>query len=240
MIDVPSRSRPICVRFRNRLFAVFLGLLCVAGFSGGTLVKAQQLDLERFPKKSSMVSGSSRGAGTDAKSVAVSTAPTVYSGKPLSATISKTLYLPPAMYGQWSIVGTLIESNARERFSPVVNDTWILQREGNQVTISNPANGASATVSVDKVEGDQATFHRIVPDGRNRLYQETPTITVKDDTLVGQCLNQISYVREGEIQKEYYGLYRLEATRISGPRVRFKPETEFEDPDIQIEEVHRR
>jgi hypothetical protein len=157
--------------------------------------------------------------------------------KPLSVTVSKTLYLPPEMYGQWSVNGTLMETNAQEYFSVTVNDIWILDRSGDQVVVSNPATGASAAVNVDRVEGESATFHREGLVGKNRSFQEIPTIAVHGDTLTGQSINKIIFLKNGAPVREFYAVYQLQAQRIAGARTRFQPEHEGSGPDINIEDV---
>lgn len=163
--------------------------------------------------------------------------PNVSMGKALTASVTHTLYLPPAMYGEWNVIGTLIESNDPDFFTPNVSDIWLLEREGDQVTVTNPVNGANAAINVDKAEGNQATFHRSGTAGRHAIYQEIPTITVHGDTFSGQSLNKLQNIKDGQVVREIYGIYRLEATRISTARARFRPETEQQDPDLEIEEV---
>lgn len=164
--------------------------------------------------------------------------PVAYNGsQPLTATVTHTLYLPPAMYGQWNVSGTLMETNAPDLFSATVNDIWLLERTGDQVTVTNPVNGAYATINVDKAEGNQAMFHRTGTVGPHSIFQEIPTITVHGDTFNGQSVNKIQEIRNGQVVAEVYGLYHLEATRLSAASVRFHPETEQRGPDLQIEEV---
>jgi hypothetical protein len=40
------------------------------------------------------------------------------------------------------------------------------------------------------------------------------------------------------VVSEIFGLYRLEATRISAGRTRFHPETDQQAPDLEIEDIH--
>ena len=166
-------------------------------------------------------------------------ASTQFSNTPaLSATVTHTLYLPPAMYGEWNVSGRLIETNAPDLYSPLSNDIWLLEREGNDITVTNPTNGARASVSVDRAEGDQATFHRSGTAGSHSIYQEIPTITVHGDTFSGKSLNKLQDIKNGQVVNEVYGIYQLEATRIGAARTRFRPEAEQQEPDLEIDEIH--
>ncbi|WP_303674539.1 hypothetical protein [Vampirovibrio chlorellavorus] len=158
-------------------------------------------------------------------------------GKPLTVTVSKTLYLPPAMYGQWSVTGIVKETNITG-LVPVANDLWVLQRQGDEVTITNPVNGASASIQVDAVEGNTATFHRSGQSNRiNR--SETVTLTVNGDTLYGRNMRREEVMRKGQVVKVNYALFELQGTRIGGARAVFRPEALQEGPDLQIDEVKR-
>jgi hypothetical protein len=161
--------------------------------------------------------------------------------KPFTVTVSKAQYLPPAMYGQWSVTGEILESNAPEQFNPKLSDIWILEREGDQIVISNPATGASANISVDKVEGDTATFHRMGQPDRNMVLEESPTITVRNDVMTGVMTNRKFKVKNGTLIPVAYVKYQLEAQRIGGARTRFMPAegngTSQQEPDIEIDEI---
>lgn len=154
---------------------------------------------------------------------------------PLKASISQSAYLPPAMYGHWSLRATLIRSNRPEVFSQTIQDVWVLERIGEQVIVSNPATGGSAAVQVDQVVNDTATFHHKVPEGPKRFFLEQPTVTVAGDRLYGQTLNRVVFYRPGDAKPVvYYGLYTLEAERLGGARLEFgrKPSSEHLEFDI--------
>lgn len=157
--------------------------------------------------------------------------------KPLTATVSKTLYLPPAMYGQWTVTGMVRETNI-PNLVPLANDIWVLQREGDAVTITNPTNGASAAVNVDKVEGNTATFHRSGQSGK-MLRSETVTLTVNGDHLHGKNLRREEVVKNGKVVKVNYALFELQGTRISGGSAVFRPESRDLGPDIEIEDIRK-
>lgn len=164
--------------------------------------------------------------------------PTLAPGvKPLTATVSKTLYLPPAMYGQWSVTGSVRETNI-EGLIPVANDLWVLQREGDAVTITNPTNGASAQINVDAVQGNTATFHRFGQSGR-LARSETVTLTVEGDHLFGKNLRREELSKNGKVVKVNFALFDLQGTRIGGAGAVFRPELRDGEPDIEIEDVRK-
>lgn len=232
-----------CRFLRDYLFrgSLALGIYLTQSGLGGLPAPAQTFDWDFLPKTpphpASAPSLSNRRPTPPQETDFAPKTSTPEGVAPLSVTVSKTLYLPPAMYGQWSVSGVLLETNAREYFSPIVNDIWILAREGDRVVLSNPANGASADVRVDRVEGERATFYREGLLGRNRAFQEIPTITVLGDTLMGQSINKIRFLKNGAPVREAYAIYRLEAQRIAGSRIRFLPDEHPDTPDIRIDDV---
>lgn len=156
-------------------------------------------------------------------------------GKPLSASISKSLYLPPDMYGHWSVTGTLIDASSNSRFNPIVHDIWILEKQGDQIVVTNPVTNASASIEVDKVDGNTATFHRMMVND-NKVVLEMPTLTVEGDSLTGINIYKSQRIKNGKIVKSYYGKYRLEAKRIGRSRVKFRDDNGLR-PQFEIEEV---
>jgi hypothetical protein len=153
--------------------------------------------------------------------------------KVFEAGVSSTRYLPPPMYGQWSVTATLLEGNS-SMFSPVVHDIWRLERVGDFVMISNPATGASATVTVDQVNGNTATFHREVHAKNGSILVETPTVTVNGTKLTGFTQIQMKHdARVKLFSSEFTGKYQLEAEKMGGSRVRFGQDTP--DPELEFE-----
>lgn len=223
-------------------------LLCLWS-AVGLRAQAQQLDLEFLPKGASAskpfltspvvpaVTIPALPESLPNKTGALTNPDFQSVGKPLTATVSKTLYLPPAMYGQWTVTGTVRETNI-SGLVPVANDIWVLQREGDLVTITNPVNGASASIEVDAVDGNTATFHRSGQSNRvNR--SETVTLTVNGDTLYGKNLRREEVIRKGQVVKVNYAVFELQGTRIGGARAVFRPQALESGPFIEIDEVRR-
>lgn len=220
-----------------------LGLALVWGLYGtGSLAQAQQLDLEFLHRKPAPEQPKPSDLVTPLREMTQSepqTSPIQLpsGGTPLKAGISKTLYLPPAMYGQWSVTGTVRETNI-SNLDPVAVDIWVLQREGDAVTVTNPVNGATATVNVEAVEGNTATFHR--GGQSDRLTKtETVTLTVNGNYLYGKNLRREEISKNGKVVKIRYALFDLQGTRISGASAVFKPEILHGGPDIEIEPVRK-
>ncbi|MBX2861136.1 MAG: hypothetical protein KTR14_07870 [Vampirovibrio sp.] len=152
--------------------------------------------------------------------------------------IATTQYLPQEMYGQWSMTATLEETTAPRMFSPIIHDIWVLARDGDAVTVTNPKTGASATVHVDEVHNNTATFHRrFVPPKGRRVFQEQPTVTVDTDHLYGRTLLKFSRIRRNGTKKTYFARYHLEGERIGGERVTFGAERG--GPELIIEDVRQ-
>lgn len=153
----------------------------------------------------------------------------------LRAGVSKSLYLPDDMYGYWSVTGTLLETNAPGSFNQILHDIWVLEEVGDEVRISNPVTGASASVNVEKVEGNTATFHRTFVSRGGRVFFEMPTVTVFGDILNGSTINQFRFLKNGKVSQSYYAKYRLDARRIGGEKIRFQQHRA--EPRIQIDEI---
>lgn len=218
--------RPMRGRFHGsaRFSAtVLLGML-LAGVSVVGL--AQELDTDPLPT----VSAGSSTQAPEAK-------PVLKMRAPLTASVSKTLYLPPAMYGQWSVTGNLLQTNVPDTY-PVSNNIWVLERVGDEVIISNPENGASASINVKSAEGNTATFLKSNQVGRMTI-SETVTITVDGDNFSGQNLSKREYLKEGKPVKTQFALFHLTGVRISGARTRFKPEAQDSGPDFEIHDLNR-
>lgn len=203
-------------------------------------VKAQQLDmsdLERGRQGTPKVAPSASAKQSTSETRNASSA--YYLGKPLSASVSKVRYLPREIFGQWSLVGHLLRTDDPRTFSPTMSEIWLLEKHGDQLVIINPNTGGSASIAVEKVEGKTAFLSREIQVGRRQSIQENFTIRVSGDWLMGESVHKVRTLRNGQIVREIYGLYRIEAKRINSGSVQFRPEAS-DGPDIEIEEIRSR
>lgn len=227
------------LKYQLPIFALLVGL----AWCRVPVVSAQQLDMEFLHQNKAPSVPKAQDVLTPLKNLQAKTAQSgeavqIPTGmKPLTASVSKTLYLPPEMYGQWTVTGIVKETNI-SNLVPMANDIWLLQRQGDAVVITNPANGASAAVNVDKVEGNTATFHRSGQSGK-MVRSETVTLTVNGDQLFGRNLRREEVVKNGQVVKVNYALFELQGARISGASAVFRPDVMDSGPDIEIEEVRQ-
>ncbi len=156
--------------------------------------------------------------------------------KPFKLRATESYTLPPDMYGQWTVIATLLKSNMPQAINQRIYDIWQLNQASDKVSLSNPNTGAFATITVDDVEGNTATFHHkvVMKPGRQYLV-ERPTVSVNGNNMVGTTTH--SYIitdRNGQVKHVYTALFRINAQRLSKSRVAFGS---MNGPDLEIEDV---
>jgi hypothetical protein len=158
----------------------------------------------------------------------------------LKAGVSVSQYLPPEMYGHWSVRETLVSTDSPDTCKPFINDVWILDQVGETVVLTNPVTRASATLHVDQVQGNRAQFHRDIRSSRERVV-ESPDITVTADKLFGQTqIYWERYNRQGKVVETRRYTYRFEADRVGNARVQFGPTVPAQALEFEIAPVEKR
>ena len=148
-------------------------------------------------------------------SCAVFAQPTVLTGG-----ISQVQELPSGMYGMWEVKGTLLDTNDYAKYAPHSSDIWVLRKDGAFVTLMNPQNGASATITVTAVQNNTATFVRGIKTYRSRESEEV-TLTLEGDTFYGTDII-VSQKEEYGISMTTSARYRITGVKISGETL-YKP-----------------
>ncbi len=149
---------------------------------------------------------------------------------------TKTLNLPPAMYGLWSIMARVVKSTAPIGiYSPDASEIWDLYKENDQIYLKNVVTNAIANIHVDQVQGDTATFHHSASTDDERMTViETPTITVLGNKLNGINRQEIRLFRRGKLMAVYHLEVQLQGSRLAGSKVLFK-DPDFITPDFEVE-----
>ncbi len=157
--------------------------------------------------------------------------------------VSTTRFLPPAMYGTWNITTMVLKSTAPAwLYTPAGSEIWALGKDNNEVTLTNMITNAVATINVDNVMGDTATFHHLASDASHQFsVLEVPTITVHGDQLTGINHQKLMLYRHGKLEKTYYLDIQLVGNRLTGAKVTFgNPDApthhDFEVAPVQFED----
>lgn len=132
----------------------------------------------------------------------------------LTGGISQAQELPTGMYGMWQVKGSLIETNDYAKYAPNSSDIWVLRKDGNYVTLMNPQNGASATITVTAVQNNTATFVRGIKTFRSKETEEV-TLTLEGDTFYGTDII-VSQTDDYGITHTTVARYKIKGVKISG------------------------
>ncbi len=138
----------------------------------------------------------------------------------LTGGVSQVQELPSGMYGMWEVKGTLLNTNDYAKYAAHSSDIWVLRKDGNYVTLLNPQNGASATITITAVEDNTATFIRGLKSF-NRKDSEEVTLTLQGDTFYGTDLIVNETTTYG-IPTTTVARYKVYGTKISGDSL-YKP-----------------
>ena len=140
----------------------------------------------------------------------------------LKGGVSQLQELPAGMYGMWQVRGTLQETTNFDKFTKRSSDIWVLRKDGDFVTLINPQNGASATITITEVVDNTATFTRGIKSG-NMREAETVTITLTGDgeTFSGADTIMSQEIVNGVMMSDI-ARYRVNGVKISGQTI-YKP-----------------
>lgn len=130
----------------------------------------------------------------------------------LEAQISKNQDLPPEMYGEWEVLGSLIDSTHPFMFNAQSQDFWQFQKNGEYVTLTNPNTGATSTITINSVENLTATFTRRKADG-NDVETEQCVIKLEGDFFSGTDLLVIEDKSNGGL---FVAKYKIIGKKLSG------------------------
>lgn len=143
----------------------------------------------------------------------------------LTGGVSQVQELPIGMYGMWQVKGTLLETNDYTKYAPTSSDIWVLRKDGNYVTLMNPQNGASATITVTEVKDNTATFVRGVKTYATKDSEQV-TLTLQGDTFYGTDLI-VSEIKTYGIGHTSVARYRINGVKISGETLYKQPSIKF-------------
>lgn len=139
----------------------------------------------------------------------------------LQAGISKIDALPDTFFGTWRVVAKMDKMTGGSiNFRPQAVDIWNLSRSGNVINLSNPFNGASASVKLDYVEGNIIRFTK-TGDYDNKKLTDTVDLKLDGNTFTG--VNSLKLetfsTYDNSLIKTDTALYIIKGEKISGSSI---------------------
>ncbi len=136
----------------------------------------------------------------------------------IQGSVSLSDSVPSGFYGSWKVVSVRIKSTSNSDFGDFGVDVWNLSKLDDVITLSNPASGARASVSVSEVNGNTVKFRKVSRES-NEESIETPILTLKGDNFHGIDRIVIRIFKNGIFVREESVEYKINATKISGATI---------------------
>ena len=133
----------------------------------------------------------------------------------LKGGVSVTKELPDSLYGTWTVISTIVETNNPELFKKESVDIWTLSKQDGIITLSNPISGAVASITVEEAGGNRAAFVR-QEITESETETERPEIIVDGDSFYGYDMLTIIHYKNDKFVKKDVVKYKLEGKKLSG------------------------
>ncbi len=143
------------------------------------------------------------------------------SAETLTAGVSKVEMVPNSFYGSWRVIAKIDKQSSNGiYFKPQTVDLWNLSREGDVINLNNPFTGASASVTVDYVNGNIIRFTK-TGEYDNKKLTDTVDLKLNGDTFTG--INSLTLetfsIRDKSLIKKDTATYVLRGEKISGSSI---------------------
>lgn len=143
------------------------------------------------------------------------------SAETLTAGVSKIEMVPNSFYGSWRVIAKIDKQSSNGvYFKPQTVDLWNLSREGDVINLNNPFTGASASVTVDYVDGNIIRFTK-TGEYDNKKLTDTVDLKLNGDTFTG--INSLTLetfsIRDKSLIKKDTATYVLRGEKISGSSI---------------------
>ena len=143
------------------------------------------------------------------------------SAETFTAGVSKVEMVPNSFYGSWRVIAKIDKQSSNGvYFKPQTVDMWNLSREGDVINLNNPFTGASASVTVDYVDGNIIRFTK-TGEYDNKKLTDTVDLKLNGDTFTG--INSLTLetfsIRDKSLIKKDTAMYVLKGEKISGSSI---------------------
>ena len=135
----------------------------------------------------------------------------------LKAGISLEECVPNSFMGTWRVTSRLIDNGGSSIFKLSGVDLWNLSRTGSVINLSNPFTGASASITVNYVDGKTIKFTKI-GNYDNKILTDTVELNLNGESFTGintLKLETLSDINKSVIKTET-AKYSVAGEKISG------------------------
>ena len=102
----------------------------------------------------------------------------------ITGSVSLVDNIPKGFFGTWKVVSVQVYSNNPFMFNSTSVDIWKLEKRNNNLILTNPESGATATVTLEEVHNNTIKFVR-KSDTPFEKVVETPEITLSGENFYG-------------------------------------------------------
>ena len=102
----------------------------------------------------------------------------------ITGSVSLIESVPDGFYGTWKVVSVQVYSNNPFMFNSTSVDIWKLEKRNNNLILTNPESGATATVTLEEVKNNTIKFVRKSSSPYEKVV-ETPEITLSGENFFG-------------------------------------------------------
>lgn len=136
----------------------------------------------------------------------------------ITGSVSLINNVPQGFFGTWKVIAVQVYSNNPFLFNSMSVEYWKLEKLNNNLTLTNPESGATATVTLDEVKDNTIKFRR-TSDTPFEKVVETPEITLNGENFYGTDTIVINkYKNDTYIGKEMVK-FKLKGIKQSGASV---------------------
>lgn len=102
----------------------------------------------------------------------------------ITGSVSLLNSVPEGFFGTWKVIAVQVYSNNPFLFNSMSVEFWKLEKKNNNLTLTNPESGATATVTLDEVNNNTIKFKRTSDTPFEKVI-ETPEITLNGENFYG-------------------------------------------------------
>ena len=136
----------------------------------------------------------------------------------ITGSVSLLESVPEGFFGTWKVIAVQVYSNNPFLFNSMSVEYWKLEKKNNNLTLSNPESGATATVTLDEVDNNTIKFRR-TSDTPYEKVVEIPEITLNGENFYGTDTIVINKYKNDEYIGKEMVKFKLKGIKQSGASV---------------------